>query len=168
MKQKGTWYNLLLWIGLYLLWVIVFQKRAFAFSRTMTIQFCYLLFIAGNYYFNIYYTVPVFLYRKEYVAFASLFLVGIVIASLLRVPLATYLSQHYFAPGKPPPGGTELFFNSLINIFIWTICLVAGKLILDRIRFQKYIEVIEKEKMKNELDFLKAQFNPHFLFNSIN
>jgi LytS/YehU family sensor histidine kinase len=102
------------------------------------------------------------------VAFALLFLAGIVTASLLRVPLATYLSQHYFAPGKPPPGFSELFFNSLINIFIWTICLVAGKLILDRIRFQKYIEVIEKEKMKNELDFLKAQFNPHFLFNSIN
>lgn len=134
----------------------------------MTIQFCYLLFIAANYYFNIFYTVPNFLYRKKYAAFALLFLAGIIAASLLRVPLATYLSQHYFAPGKPPPGFSELFFNSLINIFIWTICLVAGKLILDRIRFQKYIEVIEKEKMKNELDFLKAQFNPHFLFNSIN
>ena len=134
----------------------------------MTIQFCYLLFIAGNYYFNVYYVVPVFLYRKKFAAFALLFLAGIVAASLLRVPLATYLSQHYFAPGKPPPGLSQLFFNSLINIFIWTICLVAGKLIVDRIRFQKYIEVIEKEKMKNELDFLKAQFNPHFLFNSIN
>jgi len=168
MTQKRTWYNILLWIGLYLLWVVVFQKRAFSFSRTMTIQFCYLLFIAGNYYFNVYYVVPVFLYRKKYAAFALLFLAGIVAASLLRVPLATYLSQHYFAPGKPPPGLSQLFFNSLINIFIWTICLVAGKLIVDRIRFQKYIEVIEKEKMKNELDFLKAQFNPHFLFNSIN
>jgi len=168
MTRRGTLNNILLWIGLYLLWVIVFQKRAFSFSRTMTIQFCYLLFIAANYYFNIFYTVPNFLYRKKYVAFALLFLAGIVTASLLRVPLATYLSQHYFAPGKPPPGFSELFFNSLINIFIWTICLVAGKLILDRIRFQKYIEVIEKEKMKNELDFLKAQFNPHFLFNSIN
>jgi len=168
MTQKRTWYNILLWIGLYLLWVVVFQKRAFSFSRTMTIQFCYLLFIAGNYYFNVYYVVPVFLYRKKYEAFALLFLAGIVAASLLRVPLATYLSQHYFAPGKPPPGLSQLFFNSLINIFIWTICLVAGKLIVDRIRFQKYIEVIEKEKMKNELDFLKAQFNPHFLFNSIN
>ena len=134
----------------------------------MTIQFCYLLFIAGNYYFNVYYVVPVFLYRKKFAAFALLFLAGIVAASLLRVPLATYLSQHYFAPGKPPPGLSQLFFNSLINIFIWTICLVSGKLIVDRIRFQKYIEVIEKEKMKNELDFLKAQFNPHFLFNSIN
>ena len=168
MTQKRTWYNILLWIGLYLLWVVVFQKRAFSFSRTMTIQFCYLLFIAGNYYFNVYYVVPVFLYRKKFAAFALLFLAGIVAASLLRVPLATYLSQHYFAPGKPPPGLSQLFFNSLINIFIWTICLVAGKLIVDRIRFQKYIEVIEKEKMKNELDFLKAQFNPHFLFNSIN
>jgi two-component system, LytTR family, sensor kinase len=134
----------------------------------MTIQFCYLLFIAGNYYFNVYFTIPVFLYRKRYTAFAFLFLAGIVVASLLRVPLATYLSAHYFAPGKPPPGFSALFFNSLINIFIWTICLVAAKLIIDRIRFQKYIEVIEKEKMKNELDFLKAQFNPHFLFNSIN
>ncbi len=134
----------------------------------MTIQFCYLLFIAGNYYFNVYYTIPVFLYRKRYTAFALLFLAGIVVASLLRVPLATYLNQHYFAPGKPPPGFSDLFFNSLINIFIWTICLVAAKLIMDRIRFQKYVEVIEKEKMKNELDFLKAQFNPHFLFNSIN
>jgi len=168
MTQKRTWYNILLWIGLYLLWVVVFQKRAFSFSRTMTIQFCYLLFIAGNYYFNVYYVVPVFLYRKKFAAFALLFLAGIVAASLLRVPLATYLSQHYFAPGKPPPGLSQLFFNSLINIFIWTICLVSGKLIVDRIRFQKYIEVIEKEKMKNELDFLKAQFNPHFLFNSIN
>jgi len=168
MTQKRTWHNILLWIGLYLLWVIVFQKRAFSFSRTMTIQFCYLLFIAANYYFNVYYTVPVFLYRKKYAAFTSLFLAGIVSASLLRVPLATYLSKHYFAPGKPPPGFSELFLNSLINIFIWTICLVAGKLIIDRIRFQKYIDVIEKEKMQNELDFLKAQFNPHFLFNSIN
>jgi LytS/YehU family sensor histidine kinase len=147
---------------------MVFQKRAFSFSRTMTIQFCYLLFIAGNYYFNVYYTIPVFLYRKRYAAFALLFLAGIVVASLLRVPLATYLNQHYFAPGKPPPGFSDLFLNSLINIFIWTICLVAAKLIIDRIRFQKYVEVIEKEKMKNELDFLKAQFNPHFLFNSIN
>lgn len=168
MSQKRTWYNIVLWVGLYLMWVIVFQKRAFSFSRTMTIQFCYLLFIAANYYFNAYYTVPVFLYRKKYAGFALLFLAGIVVASLLRVPLATYLSVHYFAPGKPPPGFSELFFNSLINIFIWTICLVAGKLIVDRIRFQKYIESIEKEKMQNELDFLKAQFNPHFLFNSIN
>ena len=158
----------MLWTGLYLLWILVFQKRAFAFSKTMTVQFCYLLFIAANYYFNIYFTIPLFLYKKKYGIFALLFLAGIIVASLLRVPLATYLSEHFFAPGKNPPTFSELFFSSFTNIFIWVICLVAGKLIIDRIRFQKYIDMIEKEKIKNELDFLKAQFNPHFLFNSIN
>ena len=93
---------------------------------------------------------------------------GIVAGSLLRVPVATYLNLHYFIPGKPQPGFTELFRNSSINIFIWVVCLVAGKLIFDRIRFQKYVDTMEKEKSKTELDFLKAQFNPHFLFNSIN
>src|SRR5215510_3032344 len=103
MTQKRILYNILLWAGLYLLWVTVFQKRAFSFSRTVTIQFCYLLFIAANYYFNISYTVPRFLYRKKYPGFTLLFLSAIVAASLLRVPLATYLNVHYFAPGKPPP-----------------------------------------------------------------
>jgi len=168
MTQKKTWNNIALWIVLYLFWILVFQKRAFAFSKTMTVQFCYLLFIAANYYFNIYFTIPRFLYKKKYALFALLFMAGILVASLLRVPLATYLSIHYFAPGKTPPGFSELFLNSLINIFIWVICLVTAKMVFDRIRFQKYIDAIEKEKTKNELDFLKAQFNPHFLFNSIN
>ena len=168
MSQKSTWYNILLWVVLYFFWITLFQNRALAFSKTMTVEFCYLIFIAGNYYYNIYFTIPAFLYKKKYSTYALLFIVGITVASLLRVPLATYLSMHYFAPGKTPPGFSELFFNSFLNIFIWVICLVAAKLIIDRRRFQKYIDRIEKEKIKNELDFLKAQFNPHFLFNSIN
>jgi two-component system LytT family sensor kinase len=168
MTQKRTWYNIIFWIGLYFFWTLVFQKRAFAFSKTMTVEFCYLLFIAANYYFNLHYTVPNFLYKKRYGVFGLLFLGGVIVAALLRVPLATYLSIHFFAPGRKPPGFYELFLNSFTNIFIWVICLVAGKIILDRIRFQKYVDLMEKDKVRNELDFLKAQFNPHFLFNSIN
>ena len=166
--KRNIGFHFLLWTTLYLFWIIVFQKRAFVFSRTMTVQFCYLFFIAGNYYFNVLYTVPKFLYQKKYVGFAVLMFSGIVAGALLRVPLATYLNLHYFIPGKLQPGFTELFRNSFINIFIWVVCLVAAKLIFDRIRFQKYVDTIEKEKSKTELDFLQAQFNPHFLFNSIN
>ncbi|HET9823975.1 MAG TPA: histidine kinase [Chitinophagaceae bacterium] len=168
MTKKPGWYHIVFWIALYLFWILVFQKRAFAFSKTITVEFCYLLFIAANYYFNIYFAVPRFLYTKKYGTFTALFLAGIITAALLRVPLATYLSLHFFAPGKTPPGFYELFLNSFTNIFIWVICLVAGKIIIDRIRFQKYVDLVEQDKVKNELDFLKAQFNPHFLFNSIN
>lgn len=157
-----------LWVFLYFFWILIFQKRAFAFSRTMTVEFCYLLFVAGNFYFNTSINIPFFLYKRKYILFAVLFLAGIIAGSIARVPLALYMNRHYFNPSGPAPSLPDLFFNSFINIFIWTLCLVAAKLIIDRIRFQQYVENIKNEKYRAELDFLKAQFNPHFLFNSIN
>ncbi|HLK31129.1 MAG TPA: histidine kinase [Puia sp.] len=160
--------QVLCWGLLYFFWVMVFQKRAFAFSRTATVEFCYLVFVAANYYFNIYFTIPKFLYQKKYISFFVSMLAGILIAALLRVPLATYLNGHYFLVGKPQPDFAGLFMNSFLNIFIWTVCIVAAKLMIDRIRIQRHMDEMAKEKEKAELDFLNAQFNPHFLFNSIN
>ena len=167
MKQKN-WLHLVWWVGLYIFWVMVFKKREFSFSRTATVEFCYLIFIATNFYFNIYFTIPKFLYTKKYFSFAWLMLLGIVVSALLRVPLATYLNHNYFLVGKPQADFAEVFINSLLNIFIWVVCIIAGKLIIDRLRLQQYVDEMAKEKEKAELDFLNAQFNPHFLFNSLN
>jgi LytS/YehU family sensor histidine kinase len=134
----------------------------------MTVEFCYLFFISVNFYFNAYFNVPKYLNRKKYFAFAGLFVSGIVITALLRVPLATFLNRNYFLKGLAQPGFQKIFFNSLVNIFIWTVTFVAAKLVIDRVRFRKYIDSVENEKTKNELEFLRAQFNPHFLFNSLN
>ncbi len=168
MVNKKNGLQVLWWIGLYFFWIMVFQKREFAFSRTATIELCYLLFIAANFYFNITYTIPNYLYRKRYLGFILLFIAGIVATALLRVPLALYLNAHYFLVGKEQPAMATLFINSLLNIFIWTACLVAGKIVIERFRFQQYFDEVTKQKEQAELDFLNAQFNPHFLFNSIN
>jgi LytS/YehU family sensor histidine kinase len=61
-----------------------------------------------------------------------------------------------------------VFYNSFVNILFWVVLILAGKMISDKIRAGVYIAKIEKEKDANELNFLRAQFNPHFLFNSIN
>src|SRR5678810_256748 len=138
--KRNIGFHFLFWTTLYLFWILVFQKRAFVFSRTMTMQFCYLFFIAGNYYFNILYTVPKFLYQKKYTVFALLMLSGIVAGSLLRLPVATYLNLHYFILGKPQPSFTLLFINSLTYIIIWVVSLVASKLIFKRVRINKYVD----------------------------
>lgn len=66
--------------------ILVFQKRTFAFSKTMTIRFCYLLFIATNYYFNIYFTIPRLLYKTLW-GFCLVVPAGrIVVASFCYVP----------------------------------------------------------------------------------
>lgn len=168
MYKHRVWLHIALWTGCYILWVLLFQNRALAFTRTLTVQFCYLIFIAANYYLQVYWAIPRYLYRKKYVAYLLIFAGGIILTALLRVPLAIYLGEHYFHPGIPSPGFSGIFIDSLLNIFVWVICMIAARLVYEKIRFRKYIDSIEKEKTKNELDFLRAQFNPHFLFNSIN
>jgi LytS/YehU family sensor histidine kinase len=41
-------------------------------------------------------------------------------------------------------------------------------MLIDRMQTQQQLEFLEKERVKNELDYLKAQINPHALFNSLN
>jgi two-component system LytT family sensor kinase len=162
------WAHIATWTLLYLFWVTVLQNRSLTFSRTLTVQFCYLAFIAANYYFDLYFTIPRFLYRRRYFLFGLSVIGGILVGSFLRTLLALYMTTHVFQPGGRTPDFQPVFLNSLLNIAFWTIVILAVHLVIEKIRFRKYIDTIEKEKTKNELDFLKAQFNPHFLFNSIN
>jgi len=166
MKSR-IWFHAVWWIIVYAFWVMVFQRREFSFTRTATIEFCYLFFIASNYYLNFQYSIPRFLYKRKYAAFAGLLLLGIIVSALLRVPLATFLNKHYFMTGQSQPAPLQLFINSLLNISIWVTCLVAGKLIIDRFRFQNYVEEVTRHREQAELELLNAQFNPHFLFNSL-
>jgi hypothetical protein len=168
MKKLRIGISIGLWVGIYLFWVFLFRDRVFTVTRTLTVQFCYLLFVAGNYYAQLHYAIPKLLNRKKYLAFA-LFLPGsIALSALLRTPLAIWLQTHVFRPGSVPMPFAAVFRDSFVNIFIWVMCLVAIRLVFEKIWFRQYLDSIEKEKTRNELDFLKAQFNPHFLFNSIN
>src|SRR5690348_647237 len=149
MKSAAPKYllHVLWWVGLYLFWILVFQKRSFAFSQTATIEFCYLLFIGANFYFNVYFAIPRFLYKQRYVEYGSLFLAGVLLTAILRVPLAIYMNTHVFLVAKTPPA-LNIFFASFLNILIWTVAIVAGKVLIDRFRFQQYVEKIQQEKSK--------------------
>lgn len=59
-------------------------------------------------------------------------------------------------------------YDNIIPHFFLVIAGVAIKLISDYFRMQKRLMEIAKEKAETELNFLKSQINPHFLFNSIN
>src|SRR3954470_247348 len=108
--------HVLWWIGLYILWIMVFQKRSFAFSQTATIEFCYLLFIAANFYSNVYFLIPRFLYKQHYIEYTLLFITGILLTAILRVPLAAFMNAQFFLVGKVHPTVTALFVASFLNI----------------------------------------------------
>lgn len=71
-------------------------------------------------------------------------------------------------------GDTErqyFFYNTFYNLSIVTFYLAfATTLHLSKLWYlqRKKLRQIEMEKLNTELEYLRAQINPHFLFNSIN
>lgn len=133
----------------------------------MTIEFCYLLFVTANYYAITYFIVPQFLIKKKHTLFAASLVIVVAFSAWLRALVALQMSLHFFT-AAPIPGFTTLYLNSFINISLWVLLVTTAKMLLDRIQTQQQVELLEKERVKNELDYLKAQIHPHALFNSLN
>ncbi len=168
LRNNKVIYHLAFWLLAYLFWIFIFRNGTLVLTHALTIQFCYLIFIAGNYYYNSLFTVPVLLNRKKYVAFGLCFLVGILAGAMMRVPVSFMISKYLFKVDVSQFNPVKVFSDSFVNILFWVVLILVTKLITEKVTSQRYIEQIEKEKSDNELNFLRAQFNPHFLFNSIN
>jgi LytS/YehU family sensor histidine kinase len=133
----------------------------------MTIEFCYLIFITADYYAISNFIVPQFLQKKKYIFFIIALPALIACSAWLRALVAMQMNLHYFHPATTIDFAT-LFVNSIFNISFWVLLITLVKMMVDHIQTQQQLELLEKERIKNELDYLKAQINPHALFNSLN
>lgn len=167
MKNRTFIYHSLFWAGIYLLWVFIFRSYSFSLTKTITVEFCYLIFITADYYAISNFIIPQFLLKRKYVLFVSATLIIIALSAWLRALVAVQMSLHFFHVTQITDFGT-LYLNSVINISLWVLLITMGKMIIERMQTQQQLELLEKERIKNELDYLKAQINPHALFNSLN
>ena len=167
MKSRTFLYHSLFWVGIYLLWVAVFRSYSFALTKTITIEFCYLVFITADYYAINNFIIPQFLQKRKYGLFVFATILTITLSASLRALVALQMNLVIFH-ATPSVDFNTLYFNSVINISFWVLLITTGKMLMDRIQTQQFLALLEKERVKNELDYLKAQINPHALFNSLN
>ncbi|HTB53294.1 MAG TPA: histidine kinase [Ferruginibacter sp.] len=90
----------------------------------------------------------------------------ILLSAFLRTLLAAEMNAHFFHTVSID--FSTLYLNSVANISLWILIIILGKMIIDSKQTQQQVALLEKERIKNELDYLKAQINPHALFNSLN
>jgi LytS/YehU family sensor histidine kinase len=87
----------------------------------------------------------------------------------------TYLiagAFYYELTGKSVFRGNA-FIQYLFSFFFIINCIVitvssAIRIIIDRFGIEEQLHEVESEKVSTELAFLRAQINPHFLFNVLN
>jgi two-component system LytT family sensor kinase len=96
---------------------------------------------------------------------------GIILAMLFYVMGKNAHDVYFYGYVVGDPERQQFFYNTFYNLSIVTFYLAfATTLYLSKQWYlqREKMRQIEMEKLNTELEYLRAQINPHFLFNSIN
>ncbi|MBO9202098.1 MULTISPECIES: sensor histidine kinase [Niastella] len=133
----------------------------------------YVCFQAIAVYFNLYYLIPRFLEKSRFTLYITYLLITVLCTASLIVTgyyLGAFISGKSFEAIYGPGTYCLYYFysNALPSTLASTTLAMSIKLTKNWIQTKRRQQLLEKEKLETELNFLKDQFNPHFLFNTIN
>jgi hypothetical protein len=130
----------------------------------VSVQFAFALLIS---YLNYFIFLPAFLKDKKLGRYLLQFFVTFGILMSFRVALGRYVVDGF-------TGSTGFMYTTryviqvvTTNLFI-VIFLGMIRFAVDWFEFEARQKTVENERLIAELNFLKAQINPHFLFNTLN
>ena len=118
-------------------------------------------------YITNYLLIPKLLYKRKYFWFGVAFIAMILISSIAKMNI---LAQVLNSPQLLNLAGNlkARIYDNIIPHFFLVLSGAAFKLMMDYTKMQQRMVEMAKEKAEAELNFLKSQINPHFLFNSLN
>lgn len=174
--RQMFYFQLFFWIALFLFGTIrsysEYENENFI---TLTIyHFCHWIFqILGA---NIIYFILIryFLDRKKYIEFSAYLLLCLYIISVINRIFIVYLAEPLFI-NQPKDSLTSIFTDIGYLLLHYTFPVISGAFIFISVMFfiryknEKESSVqLQKEKAELELQALKSQLHPHFLFNTLN
>ncbi|MEM8937988.1 MAG: histidine kinase [Bacteroidota bacterium] len=122
-------------------------------------------------YFNIYYLMPKYVYKRKYLTYAAL-----IVLSLFAMLLVKFNLTYYLVSTNVMPESTEITNSITLNYAIITMLgelyvvafVTAIKVTNDWLRENSKLHDLEKRQLTTELKFLRSQVSPHFFFNTLN
>ena len=164
---KYKLHHVLFWLLIFGIWFGLRYEDYATPSVAVEVTFLKVIDLVTMVYITNYLLIPYFLYKKKYLLFVLLFVSMILISSITKMYIIGKLihDSSFFSTNG---GLKDRIYNNVIPHFFLVIAGAAIKLMFDQISLQKKMAELAKDKAEAELNFLKSQINPHFLFNSLN
>ncbi len=167
--------HLLFWVGLVFLFLVIaalnsgtIRPHLITYASTLPAQ------MMAAYLLN-YYQLPQLLYKKKYILFGFSLLISIYIFSALARISVVYIAEPYVRTDFVQESISEILLDSaylfsvyFTSTYVFAFIMMLIKAVKTRFEEKQHIELLQKEKVTNELKFLKGQIQPHFLFNTLN
>ncbi len=123
------------------------------------------LFFAAIVYINLYYLIPKYLSQKHLLWYICL----LILVALIITPIKTIVFYFFYSNN---PDIQDYFIRQQDSIFL-SVFFMGGistvyKIMNDWVVHQREVTDLENKTLQSELNFLKSQINPHFLFNTLN
>jgi hypothetical protein len=155
--------HLLFWIFviLYFAWGFGFEK--YTFSEALVSSIAYLPGHLIVVYTLLYLLIPSFLVKRKFILFFGGYLLTLIAAKYLSEFIAEQtISNHLFK-------GFRIRVGRFITPFVNVSSIAASIKLIKYFYFQeKKAMIARQEQTQAELELLKSQVHPHFLFNTLN
>jgi LytS/YehU family sensor histidine kinase len=146
----------------------MFQRGpVFDWPHVLTVTSIHVGFAAIISYLNYFYLLPRFLERKAVLRYLFEFLIGFAIIIFIRLHVERFIlddATHHEAYLYKTRFIIQVIASNLFIVIFVSMLRFA----VDWFEFEARKKEVENEKLIAELNFLKAQINPHFLFNTLN
>src|SRR5688572_12971119 len=176
---KYKLYHLPFWFVYHFMWWTLRIGSPMAVLESLALPqaafkfFFYMVFQAIGVYFNLYFLIPRYLEKGHFFKYVSLLLTTISCTACFIVSGyyigAWVLDKPFQELYHMEPNFFSIFESGALPSTAASMTLAMSiKLTKNWIQAKRREQMLEKEKLETELKFLRAQFNPHFLFNTIN
>lgn len=142
-------------------------RNDFEWGSAIGIGTVQLIFTMAVAYLNYYIFLPRFLNHRKVWRYLLEFIIPFAIAITLRILLTRYLIDGYTYQRKFFYSTFHIVETALITLFI-SLFIAMVRFASDWFELAERKKEMETQKLTAELNFLKAQINPHFLFNTLN
>ncbi|MGZ8549821.1 MAG: sensor histidine kinase [Chitinophagaceae bacterium] len=164
---KYKLHHVFFWMLVFGFWYFLRYQDYTVPGRAFLITLIKVIDLAVMVYITNYILLPKLFYKKQYGWFVLAFFLLVVSSSVLKMNI---LGRIMDAPQLYSLSGDlkQRIYDNVIPHFFLVIAGAAIKLMFDYSSLQQKMAETAKEKAEAELNFLKSQINPHFLFNSLN